>query len=248
MVPELNFNTVQSLVRSSEPYPVDFDYFWQWCGYSEKGMAKRSLRRNFNETIDFMVFGHMTKNPLGGRPTEQIKLTVNCAKKMAMMARTVKGDEVREYFLRCELVKDYALGGALNETLIGLVSRVEELEQAVAQLRIPAAPSPRTIPQLPALAPAPRPAGFPALSDHALILWAYVCKVGRAGYCMTRETYRNRTREQMPHVWQLDSAIQELISFGLLRVVGLPIRNKPESFALTEFGASQLQSKNPSNH
>lgn len=252
MVPELSFITVNSLVKSHEPYPVDFDYFWQWCGYSDKGKAKRNLVRNFNETIDFVVFAHMGKNPLGGRPTDQIKLTVNCAKKMAMMARTVKGDEVREYFLRCELVKDYALSGAMNETVLNLLERVETLETRLASIgeRVMASPVTVSKPALPALQvaqapyippqPVTPPVGLPTLSSHALLVWGWLQNHAKPNLCIRRARLREAIRRAIPHVWGMDRAVMELLNYGLLRAVGIITTQKPEAYALTEFGASLL--------
>lgn len=42
------------------------------------------------------------KSPTGGRPSEQLYLTVDCFKQLCMMANTEKGREVRKYFLECE--------------------------------------------------------------------------------------------------------------------------------------------------
>ena len=42
------------------------------------------------------------KTPEGGRPSEFIKLTIDCFKSFGMMAGTEKGKEIRRYFLMCE--------------------------------------------------------------------------------------------------------------------------------------------------
>jgi phage anti-repressor protein len=128
-------------VASNDLFPVEFDYFWQWCGYSRKDSAKKILDRNFAPDNDFIVFRHLAENPVGGRPTEEIKLSVPCAKKMAMMARTEKGDQVREYFLRCEVVAKSGsaeLLRTLTEACELMAARLDSIEA-----RLPRASAPK---------------------------------------------------------------------------------------------------------
>jgi phage anti-repressor protein len=100
---DLTPDVVFSLLKSSDPFPVDFENAWQWIGYSRKGAAKTALipekEKVFIEGIDFSItFGKSS----GGRKPELIKLTIDCFKSFCMMAGTPKGREVRLYFLRCE--------------------------------------------------------------------------------------------------------------------------------------------------
>lgn len=95
----------QQLLGSSEEFPVDFDDAYQWLEYSTKGNAKRSFENaGFIKGIDFEVFIVNDKNPLGGRPTEQIRLSVDCLKQWGMLSGTEKGKTIRRYFLECEKV------------------------------------------------------------------------------------------------------------------------------------------------
>lgn len=97
---EMNFDTALALLESNDPFPVDFDAAWQWLGYASKGKAKDKLLRNYNRGEDFLTKG--LKTPLGGRPSEYIKISLDCFKSFCMMAGTEKGKEVRRYFLQCE--------------------------------------------------------------------------------------------------------------------------------------------------
>lgn len=102
----LSEDFVFDLVQSEDQFPVDFDQAWQWIGYAKKQNAKDKLAKNFNKGVDW-VFTHMRVNSAeqgvqGGRPVEQIWLSVDCFKCLAMMAGTAKGKEVRQYFLDCE--------------------------------------------------------------------------------------------------------------------------------------------------
>lgn len=92
----------QSLVNSNQEFPVNFDDMWQWLGYSTKGNAKRNFENSgFVDGIDFRVFITSDKK---GRPTEQIYLSIDCAKQWAMMSGTEQGKQVRLYFLECERI------------------------------------------------------------------------------------------------------------------------------------------------
>jgi phage anti-repressor protein len=94
------------LINSQEEFPVDFDKAWVWLGYTSKQRAKDKLTRNFQKGLDW-VFSHVVLNSAeqgsqGGRPRENIGLTLDCFKCLAMMAGTQRGREIRQYFLDCE--------------------------------------------------------------------------------------------------------------------------------------------------
>jgi len=105
LTPEIVF----SLLKSSDPFPVDFEDAWQWAGYTLKFNAKRALVNNFTKDIDF-IFPDESDNHAGLSPQEKasstkkenIKLTSDCFKSFCMMAGTAKGKQVRRYFLECE--------------------------------------------------------------------------------------------------------------------------------------------------
>ena len=99
-----------SIVRSDDAFPVPFDDAWKWIGYFKKQEAKNRLLRHFEKGLDFEDFTQVPQNSteqasqpnLGGRPAENIMLSTDCFKSLAMMAGTAKGKEVRRYFLDCE--------------------------------------------------------------------------------------------------------------------------------------------------
>jgi hypothetical protein len=109
---DFNKELALSLVNSEDNFPIDFEEAWQWLGFSTKASAKRKLN-HFNEGIDFST--SWLKTPDGGRPSEFIRLTVDCFKSLAMMAGTEKGRETRQYFLRCEKELKYSKStGGMN--------------------------------------------------------------------------------------------------------------------------------------
>ena len=90
------------LWESEERFPVEFELAYSWLGYSTKASAKRKLVKYFRAYLDYKVFNQEVENSKGGRPEENIWLTVNCLKEMGMMAGTEIGWQVRQYFLQCE--------------------------------------------------------------------------------------------------------------------------------------------------
>ncbi|MCC5631710.1 phage antirepressor KilAC domain-containing protein [Nostoc sphaeroides CHAB 2801] len=93
---------IKNAVESEVEFSVNFDDAWQWLEYSTKGNAKRVLTDNFEKTIDYLVVINSDKNLSGGRPTEEMHLTADCFKQLAMLSGTPKGKEVRLYFIACE--------------------------------------------------------------------------------------------------------------------------------------------------
>jgi phage anti-repressor protein len=92
----------KQLVQDSEneEFVVDFNELWQWCGYSTKASAKRTLDSNLESGYDFSTM--MLKTPAGGRPSELVLLTIDAAKEFAMLAQTPVGKKVRKYFIEAE--------------------------------------------------------------------------------------------------------------------------------------------------
>ena len=118
--------TIELYTESQDEFPVDFNQFWQWCGYTRKSNAKRVLEKNFSQLIDYQVLLKNEQNPKGGRPAQTILLSVECAKAFAMMAETSKGREVRKYFINCEK----QLKAAYEKVL----PRVEYLEELMFEM------------------------------------------------------------------------------------------------------------------
>lgn len=71
------FNAVLKLAKASEEFPVNLDKVWPLV-YSEKSKAVRALQENFLENVDYRVIAQNGKNPAGGRPANEYKLSVSC--------------------------------------------------------------------------------------------------------------------------------------------------------------------------
>lgn len=79
----------QEYMSSNETFPIDFDDAWQWLGYSTKQKAKTKLVNNFKTGLDFNLTQTVKVQNEGtrtvSRPYEEIKLTIDCFKSLAMM-------------------------------------------------------------------------------------------------------------------------------------------------------------------
>ena len=70
-----------------------------WKRWSEKNIVNDEFHE---EGIDWTSFCLKGENPNGGRPTIDYAITLDFAKELAMMARTSKSKEYRQYFIECE--------------------------------------------------------------------------------------------------------------------------------------------------
>ncbi len=102
---------------------------------------KRMCEYGFTKDVDFVSLSEKSEKPQGGRPLTDHQLTIDMAKEIAMLQRTEKGKQVRQYFIQLE--KDWnspekVMARALsvaNKTLEEFKSRTYELEAKVEEQR-----------------------------------------------------------------------------------------------------------------
>lgn len=88
---------------------------------------KRMVDYGFAENVDFSSLSDYSEKPQGGRPSINHALTLDMAKEVAMIQRTDKGKEAREYFIKVE--KSYhKLNGSDDPVLaqLQLLSKVRQ--------------------------------------------------------------------------------------------------------------------------
>jgi hypothetical protein len=116
---DLNDDVIFSLIQSSEAFPVDFENAIDWWNARtkagelvRKSDLKDKLITNFDKDVDYKIdnglnlpegFAEISAKPYGGRPKEVIYLTVECFKMMGMMIAGERGNQIRRYFIRCEV-------------------------------------------------------------------------------------------------------------------------------------------------
>jgi hypothetical protein len=89
--------------NNKNEFIVDLDNVWKWLGFSRKDPAKRLLEKFFVIDVDYKtVFHRLVENLKGGRPQEQILMTINTFKKFCLKADTKKADEIHEYYIGLE--------------------------------------------------------------------------------------------------------------------------------------------------
>lgn len=93
-------SAITSCIESVDDFSVGFNDAWQWAGYGLKANALRKLKNHFVKGVDFS--SDLMKNPGRGRSSVSYHLTTDCFKAFCMMAGTVRGREVRQYFIECE--------------------------------------------------------------------------------------------------------------------------------------------------
>jgi phage anti-repressor protein len=120
----------QNIYNSNDEFPINFEDAWQWLGYATKASAKRNLKQ-FSEGVDFST--SVLKSILATRPAEQILLTIDCFKMLAMMAKTDVGNVARKYFLECEKIAKESMDGRLapQEVTQGLVTELHDAAKIV---------------------------------------------------------------------------------------------------------------------
>ena len=107
---------------SDQRFKIDLEVVAKWLN-SKKGSIKKTLSVSYKENIDFVIY-EIPSSTNGGRPNEKILLTEDCFKRVCLLSRTGRGEEVRNYYLQLEeLVEKYK-----NYIIQGLEKRIEELE------------------------------------------------------------------------------------------------------------------------
>lgn len=85
-------------------FVISLDDVFQWIGFTRKDNAKACLSRNLMEDQHYQVSLRSQENPLGGRPSEVILMTVRGFKHLCMAAGTAKGMRIRDYYIDMELI------------------------------------------------------------------------------------------------------------------------------------------------
>ncbi len=117
---------LHEFLESKEPYTQWFD---------------RMIDYGFVENVDYQSFSEKTEKPQGGRPSINHAIKLDMAKELAMIQRTDKGKQARQYFITIE--KEYnspekIMARALRiaeDTISNLTFKLNMQNQEIAELK-----------------------------------------------------------------------------------------------------------------
>ena len=93
---------------------INFDLVVKWLK-TRKNDLKSTLVKTYIENVDYNI---TKRKSTGGRPSDNIMLSYDCFRRLCMLSRTAKAEEVRSYFIDIEKhvikYKDYIID-ALNK-------------------------------------------------------------------------------------------------------------------------------------
>jgi phage anti-repressor protein len=94
---------------------INFDKLVIWLNI-RKDSLKRTLIETYIKNIDYKI--RKIKSTTAGKPKEEIMITADCCKRLCMLSKTKKAEEVRTYFIEVEKLmnkyKNYIID-ALNK-------------------------------------------------------------------------------------------------------------------------------------
>jgi hypothetical protein len=100
-------------------YVIDLDNIWKWLGFSQKGMAKRTLEKYFTIEKDYKCSlcrpAKQKEDGRGGHNKETILLNINTFKLFCIKTETKKANEIHEYFIKLESILQEIVQEESNE-------------------------------------------------------------------------------------------------------------------------------------
>ena len=78
---------------------INFDNLVIWLKI-RKDSLKRTLIETYIKNIDYKIKKIKSKTP--GKPKDEIMITIDCCKRLCMLSKTNKAEEVRTYFIEVE--------------------------------------------------------------------------------------------------------------------------------------------------
>ena len=115
--------------NSKTEFVITLESIWKWCGFTRQDNAKVVLKKNFVLDIDYkIILLRLQENLKGGRPKEDILMTVNTFKKFCLKANTKKADEIHDYYIKLEELLQETMFEESAELKVELQQKVKELE------------------------------------------------------------------------------------------------------------------------
>ena len=109
--------------NNNNDFIINIDIIAKWLN-SKKGKIKETLLNSYHHNIDYKISKEKFNQKISKSNKEIILLTPDCFKRLCLLSKTKKGEEVRTYFIELEkLINNYK-----NYIINGLKSTVQILE------------------------------------------------------------------------------------------------------------------------
>jgi phage anti-repressor protein/predicted GIY-YIG superfamily endonuclease len=103
---------------------IDLNNVVKWLKIIKKN-AKDTLTKSYIKDVDYKIIKNNKIKGSGGHNKETILMTINCFKKFCQLTKSIKGNEVREYFINVEgLLNKYK-----NYIIKGMEDKIGKLEK-----------------------------------------------------------------------------------------------------------------------
>jgi len=110
-----DFLTLYKIHTQDNDFVIDFNVLVKWLSM-RKDNLKKTLIASYIKNVDYKIT--KVKSITAGKPKENIMITSECCKRLCMLSKTTKAEEVRTYFIEIEKLmnkyKDYIID-ALNK-------------------------------------------------------------------------------------------------------------------------------------
>ena len=111
-----NFFSLYTINTENDDLIINFDTLVKWLNM-RKDNLKKTLVSSYIKNIDYKIT--KIKSTTAGKPREEIMLTSDCCKRLCMLSKTIKAEEVRTYFIEIEKLMDkykkYIIEGLTNK-------------------------------------------------------------------------------------------------------------------------------------
>jgi phage anti-repressor protein len=84
---------------NTNDFIINFDILVKWLSMRKENL-KKTLVSSYVKNIDYKI--KKIKSDTPGKPKENIMITSECCKRLCMLSRTKKAEEVRTYFIEIE--------------------------------------------------------------------------------------------------------------------------------------------------
>ena len=125
-----DFFSLQDETTTESDFVIDIDAIAKWL-IVRKDSIKKTLLETYRKNIDYKIT--QNKMTTAGRPSEKIMLTPDCFKRVCMLTKSPKGEEVRTYYIEIEKHLDKYKDNIIND----LRKRVDVLERNLKPIEIP---------------------------------------------------------------------------------------------------------------